>query len=218
MHFEGKLPDTVLARKLGSFLPVGNDSFLPLPVENLGVFGWPAVRGPVRHGVGGVAGGTSREADNHFHAQALGEKHRAAERFGVALGDFRVRMNGVAVATERRYSNIFVFELLFPGAHLGRIVQQFLHRTMLVAGIASGSDLDGLDSPCRELLDHHVGREIRESRIENADRNLARDSRRKRRFLHSLGARRGERGNRYRRRKRAAGTREKFSATDRAGQ
>src|SRR3569833_631995 len=53
MHFEGELMDVMFACKLGCFLPVRNDFFFPLPIEDLRVFGRPSISGPVGHGVGG---------------------------------------------------------------------------------------------------------------------------------------------------------------------
>src|SRR5690349_19486809 len=47
MHLEGQPLDTVIAGVFGSFLPVRNDFFLPLPVLHFGVFIRPAVGDPV---------------------------------------------------------------------------------------------------------------------------------------------------------------------------
>jgi len=91
--------DPVFARILCRLFPVRNDHLVPLVLENLMVFGRPAIGGPIGHLVPGRAAGTAGESDNDRNLELLGKSHRAAERFRIALGYPAVGMHGVAVAT-----------------------------------------------------------------------------------------------------------------------
>src|ERR1700692_1965690 len=106
MHLQRDLVNTVVAGKLGRLLPKWNDSFLPLPVEHLTVFGRPAVGNPVGNGFRGPAARATGKTYNHTHAQALGQQNRTPEGLRVALGYLRVGRYRVAMATERRHLNV----------------------------------------------------------------------------------------------------------------
>src|SRR5690242_16368849 len=174
VHLESQFVHAMLAGKFGGFLPVGNDLFFPLPVENLGVLGRPAVSRPVGHGVRGAAAGASGKSHDYRDLQALSQQHRVAEYLRVAGSDFCVRMDRIAVAAERRYADVSVLELLFPGARLGWISQQLLHRTMAVARVTAGANLYRLQLQGADLLQHLVEAQIVVNRIENANQQLAR--------------------------------------------
>src|SRR5438132_11734660 len=111
MHFESKLVYTVVPSKLRGLFPVRNHFLFPLPIQNLRVFGRPAISSPVRHRLIGSASRTSRESDNYSNSQSLRQQHRVAESRGVALRDFGIRVHRIAVTTQRRHQNVAIVEL-----------------------------------------------------------------------------------------------------------
>ncbi len=106
VHLKSELADAMGSRELCSFLPVGDDSFFPLPVKNLRELRRPAVGGPVGHSIGGITSRTAGETDDHFHFQSLGQKHSTAEGLGVALRSLCVRMNTASIPQAENFSII----------------------------------------------------------------------------------------------------------------
>src|SRR2546430_16280265 len=60
-----------------------------------------------------------------------------------------------------------------PGGVFCRSSRQFMETTMFFVGITAGADLSCLHSHLLVLLDQLIQREIRKSRIEDSDQNLA---------------------------------------------
>ena len=67
MHFEREALDPVLPGVFRLFLPIGNDSFFPLPVLHLRVFGRPAIGYPIRLGILRSAARAAGKADDDFY-------------------------------------------------------------------------------------------------------------------------------------------------------
>src|ERR1700704_3808982 len=111
----------MIACKFRGLLPIWNYSFLPLPIENLGILGRPAISRPIRHGIGCIASWTSRESDDNSNFQTLRQLHGATKNLRVALCNLGVRMNRITVTTKCGHLNVAVFKLLFPGPQLGII-------------------------------------------------------------------------------------------------
>src|SRR3982074_2803470 len=131
MHFEGEFADAVFTGKLRSFLPVGDDTFFPLPILHFRVFGRPAVGNPVglrvRWGTTGAAGKTY----DHFNVETFGKLYGFAKSFRVAGGVFGIRMDGIAVTTESGDVNATILEFFLPGFGFGRVRQEFIEGAMM---------------------------------------------------------------------------------------
>ena len=121
MHLECQLVDSVSAREFSGLLPIRNDSFLPLPIENLRKFRRPAIGRPVGHGVCWITSRASRKSDDDVHSETFRQLDGAPEYLCIALRNLWVGMNGITVTTEHSHLNVAVFKLLFPRPQLGVI-------------------------------------------------------------------------------------------------
>lgn len=113
------------------------------------------------------------KSDNHFHTKTLGQQNGFAKALGVAGGMFCVRVNGIAVATERGYLNSAILKFFLPGLGLGGVSKEFVDRTMMGSGIAAGSNLHRFESECAYLIQHFVQRKLFVDGVEDADGNFA---------------------------------------------
>src|SRR6266850_2321084 len=173
MHFERQAFDAVITRVFGRFLPVGDDSFLPLPVLHLGVLRRPAVGDPVGLGILGSSAGAAGKTHDDFHVEHFGEEDGLAKGVYVFLGVLRIGMNGVPVATEGGNANPLVFKFFLPGLGLAAIGDELVEGTMAIVGIAAGPDFHGLEAEGADLIEHGVEREMFVDGVEDADGNLA---------------------------------------------
>ena len=180
MHLERQLPDAVLARERGGFFPVGDYLLFPLPLDDLFKVVRPAISDPI--GVLGALGvaRAAGETHNHRHLQSLRQQHRPMEGLPVALGDSRIRVQGVPVATECANADVPVIKLSLPGPGLGWIVEHLLDRAVRRRRIIRRGDLHRLEPERRELVEEGIEREMIENRVEDADGYFARYSRRSR--------------------------------------
>src|SRR5467141_4510023 len=141
MHFEGEALDPVLPGVLRLFLPIGNDSFFPLPVLHLRIFGRPAIGYPIRLGILRSAARAAGKADDDFYVEDFSEEDGLAEGIDVFLGMLGIRMNGVAMTTESGDANSAVFEFFLPGFGFAAVGDEFIERTVTIVRIASCADL-----------------------------------------------------------------------------
>src|SRR5713226_80883 len=173
VHLEGEALDAVLTGEFRGILPVRHDSFFPLPVLHLAVFGRPAIGNPIRLGILGSAARTAGEAHDHFYIQDFGEKDSLAKRIDVFLGMLGIGMDGVAMATESGNANPAVFKLFQPGFCFTAVGDEVVERTMRIVRIASRANLHGLKTEGGDFVQHGVERQMFVDRIEHADGNLA---------------------------------------------
>src|SRR5712664_1403453 len=178
VHLEGEALDAMLAREFRGILPIWNDFFFPLPVLHLGIFGGPAVSNPVRLGVLRSAAGAAGKTDNHFYLEHFREQDGFAKRINIFLRVLRIRMNGIAMTTERSNANPAVVKLFQPGFRFSAVIDKFVERTMVVVWVPSRAYLHGLQAQGSDFVQHGVKREMFVNRIEHANRNLAQVTRR----------------------------------------
>src|SRR5260370_5139845 len=138
MHFEREALDPVLPGVFRLFLPIGNDSFFPLPVLHLRIFGRPAIGYPIRLGILRSAARAAGKADDDFYFEDFSEEDGLAEGIDVFLGMLGIRMNGVAMTTERGDANSAVFKFFLPGfgfAAVGDAIIETPEPSVLIASL-----------------------------------------------------------------------------------
>ena len=140
MHLEGQAMNTVFTRELGRFFPVRDDFFVPLPLQHFIVFGRPTIRDPVRPSIRWRTTRTPGEADDDLDANALGQQYSLLKSLPVRGGMFGIRVNGIAMATQRGNRNSAVLKFLETTLSLS-LDRQPIHPT----GTARSPD----SLPCR---------------------------------------------------------------------
>src|SRR5579862_8165285 len=123
MHLERILLVAMFAGKFRRFLPVRNDSLVPLPLEDIRKVGWPAVSGPVRRFVLGRTARAAGKSDDDRDVHPLGEEHGHLQVFRIALSARRIRVNWIPMGAEGSNPNVAVVKLLLPLAGLRRVVE-----------------------------------------------------------------------------------------------
>src|ERR1700737_126381 len=144
MHLKRQPTYAMLPCEFCRLPPVGNHLLFPLPVLHLRVFGRPTIGDPVRLRVIRSAPGAAGKSYDDADVEALREKYGPLEAFVIAHRMFCVGVNRIAVATKSSDANAAVFKFLFPGFGFRGISQEFLHRTVLRAGVAARADFHGL--------------------------------------------------------------------------
>src|SRR5665213_940416 len=109
MHFDGDF-HAVVSREPAVFLPVRRDAPLPLPLEQVEIFGWPRASDPVRIFSLVAVAGTSGEVDHHWDAQACGQFDRAAAYFPMRHANLPVGMERISVAAPVSYTHLRAHE------------------------------------------------------------------------------------------------------------
>src|ERR1700730_516139 len=173
MHFEREALDPVLPGVFRLFLPIGNDSFFPLPILHLRVFGRRPVSDPIRLGILRSAARAAGKTDDDFYLEDFGEEDGLAEGIDVFLGMLGIGMNGVAMTTESGNANSAVFKFFLPGFSFAAVGDEFIERTMTIVRIASRADLHGFETKGGDLVQHSIEGEMVIDRIKHAERNLA---------------------------------------------
>src|SRR5208337_3834798 len=174
MHLKRDAVNTVFTRKFRRFFPVGNDLFVPLPLQHGVVFRRPTVRDPVWLSIRGRTTRTPGEADDHLDANALGQKYGLLKGFPVRCGVFGIRVHGIPMAAQRGDGNSAVLKFLQPRFRFCWIGNQFIQRALPGVWIASRADLHGLEAEGADFVEHGIDGEIFVNvRVEHTDGDLA---------------------------------------------
>src|SRR5687767_4658483 len=153
MHFESNFLYAVAPGKCGSAIPVGNDNFFPLILEDVKVIGWPRACDTIRGLIRGRPSGTAAEGRDDIHAELRGQPHRFAKSPVVGHGKSFVWMQRIAVARQGgnvQAARLEQLEELTAGA-LAR--EQFVNRTMVCAGISASPEFDALHADVRKIIE-----------------------------------------------------------------
>jgi len=171
MHLESQAVYTVFTRKFRQFLPARNDLFIPLPLQHGVVFGRPTVRDPVRLSIRGRTTRTPGEATMTLTPMRSASSTvflNVSTSVAACLGS---GCTGIPMAAQRGHANSAIFKLLKPRFCFRWIGEQFIHRALPGAWIASGADLHGLEAERADFVEHGKidGEFFVNVRIEHAD-------------------------------------------------
>ncbi len=110
VHLDGDL-DAVIFGELRLPGPIGRNFLLPLPCEQLQIFGRPWTRDPV--GILGVVAvaGAAGKINHHGHAELLGQAHGLPAGLLKGFRESRVRMQRISVTAQRADGKSAIFEL-----------------------------------------------------------------------------------------------------------
>src|SRR5271165_3805125 len=101
---------------------------------------------------------------------------------------FFVRVNWIAVATQRGHLNPAVGKFFLPRLGLGGVFEKFGHGTMFRARVAARADLHRFETERADLVEHFIKRKIVVNGVEDADGNFALRRSRSRRLLPRRGS------------------------------
>ena len=152
MQFEGDFFHAVVRRKLHGFFPIGNEHFLPLPFQRLGIIGRPGTGDPGRRFRVLVRSRAPRERNQSVHADL---PRQDAGGLKIRLELFRRRLVGMhAVPVHRQGGNahIILFESLqkrFPRLF---VLAQNERVRMRFSGIAAHAELELVHAQTRKIL------------------------------------------------------------------
>ena len=160
MKLEGYLVDAVLLGESDGLSPIGNEYFIPLPLEYLGEVVRPGADDPVGILRVLLVAGAAGESVDLMNTELLGEKDGVLYRLVELGGNSLVRMDGVAVAAERAYLKAAVRDGGFEGVQSRRIGEQGVGVGMGVAGVTAAAYLDHLNALGFEILESLFERKV----------------------------------------------------------
>src|SRR4051812_2947066 len=111
--------DTMFASKLRGVGPVRNHTLIPLPFEC-----WravrPAIGNPIGNRIGWRSARATREANYSRHLQRTGKLDRLTKLLCESSCFCRIRMECIAMASDRHDGNVVIGKFLFPFPDLCR--------------------------------------------------------------------------------------------------
>ena len=134
VHLQSNLIDTVCFGKGHKVLPVRDEHFVPLPVQNFQVLRRPCAHHPVGVLALGAVAGAAREAVDLMQAQLLSHQHSVVHIVIKLLGHLLVGMDGVAVAAEGADLQAGILDGLHKLLELCLVVEQHLRVAVIFAG------------------------------------------------------------------------------------
>ena len=133
-------------------LPIRDEDFVPLVIEDLQVVVRPGAGYPVRVLSALMVAGAAREGNNGINAHLLCEQDGVAEVLVVSLGNLLVGVNVISVSAESGDVHAVLVEQCEEFLILLLIVQQDLGVAVRLSGISARAELERVDSEIVKLL------------------------------------------------------------------
>ena len=144
VHLQSNLIDTVRFGKGHKVLPIGNQHFVPLPVQNFQILRGPCAHHPVGVLALGAVAGTAGETVDLMQAQLFSHQNRVVHIVVKLLGHLLVGMDGIAMAAEGADFQAGILDSLHKLLEFRLIVEQHLGIAVIFAGITTTADLHHL--------------------------------------------------------------------------